>query len=275
MKGIYCIECISNGRKYYGSSMNIEKRLLQHKHDLKKQRHHNLQLQRAVNKYSILDFQFYLVEETYDHNRELLLLLEQKYIDNNYDGYNMAPANGGDILSKHPNKNSIRERIKVTHGQTLNKMTTIERKLKFGKTGSNNSNWKEGGTSYKLCPKCNKNKIQIKSKNCANCRDRTKENNPFFNRTHTEETKLHLREKNSGNNSWIKNIDPSILPFTKNYIIIYPSGEIKKVSGLKAIAKEFNVSVENVHATLKRISNGKIPKRGVFANVIIKAEMAV
>ena len=47
------------------------------------------------------------------------------------------------------------------------------------------------------------------------------------------------------------------------------------MSGLKAIAKEFNVSVENVHATLKRISNGKIPKRGVFANFIIKAEMAV
>ena len=40
--------------------------------------------------------------------------------------------------------------------------------------------------------------------------------------------------------------------------------------GLKAIAEEFKVSIANAHATIKRMSTGKIPKRGVFANIVIQ-----
>lgn len=94
--------------------------------------------------------------------------------------------------------------------------------------------------------------------------------NGFYGKTHSEETKQKNKEAHSGDNSWIKNIDPSLLPYTKKYIIHYPSGDTKQVSGLKAIATEFNVSIENVHATIKRISQGKIPQRGAFAGVFIK-----
>ena len=34
MQGIYCIEHPESGRKYYGSSMNVEKRLTGHKREL-------------------------------------------------------------------------------------------------------------------------------------------------------------------------------------------------------------------------------------------------
>jgi group I intron endonuclease len=270
MEGIYCIECTSSGRKYYGSSMNIDKRLTQHQIDLQKQKHHNIQLQRAVDKHSISNFKFYLVEETHFNDRKQLLNLEQTYIDKNIGGYNMAPANGGDILSNHPNKIAIREKIRQTTILNNQLLTVEERKEKYGQRGENNGNWRNGGKSYKLCPVCNVNKIQSKSTNCMKCIDRTKENNPFFNKHHKESTKQLLRELNGGNNSWIKGIDPSLLPYTKYYIITYPDGESKKVSGLKAIAEEFNVSITNVYSTVKRMSDGKVPTRSVFVNHFIK-----
>lgn len=92
--------------------------------------------------------------------------------------------------------------------------------------------------------------------------------NPFFGKKHTEETKQKIRE--NCKNNWIKGIDPSLLPYTKSYIITYPNGKGKQVSGLKTIAEEFNVSIENVHATIARIKKGSLPKRGVFAGVIIR-----
>lgn len=101
-------------------------------------------------------------------------------------------------------------------------------------------------------------------------KQRTGEKNGFFGRSHSESSKQKNRESHTGENSWIKGIDPSLLPYTKQYIIQYPNGDIKEVAGLKAIADEFKVSIENVHATIKRIAQGKIPKRGVFANTIIQ-----
>ena len=96
MQGIYCIEHILSNRKYYGSSMNIPNRLKQHQSDLRKNMHHNIQLQRAYNKHGVDEFKFYPIEETYLNNKKELLLHEQSYLDKNIGGYNMAPANGGD-----------------------------------------------------------------------------------------------------------------------------------------------------------------------------------
>lgn len=270
MEGVYCIECISTGRKYYGSSMNVEKRLKQHRTDLIKQKHHNIQLQRAVDKHGLDDFKFYLVEETQFNVRKLLQELEQQYINNNVNGYNMAPANGGDCISNHPDREVIIDKIRQAIIARNSKLLPKERKEKFGLPREKNGNWKNGGISYKLCPICNTNKIAAISNLCNKCRDRTKEKNPFFNKHHNESTKQLLRLLNSGDNSWIKGINPALLPYTKSYMIIYPTGETKKVAGLKAIAEEFKVSIENVHATIKRIKNGKIPKRGAFANIVIK-----
>jgi len=270
MQGIYCIENIISGRKYYGSSMNISKRLTGHKRELKKQIHHNVQLQRSADKHGIEKFLFYLVEETHFTNRKDLLNHEQTYLDKNIGGYNMAPANGGDILSNHPNKNEIRKQILETQQKTIAKLSLEERKLKFGKPGSTNPNWRNGGVSYKLCPVCNNNQIRSKSNTCSICRDRTGTNNPFHGKIHSEKTIQYLREINAGENSRIKGINPALLPYTKNYIITYTTGEIKQVAGLKAIAEEFKVSVANTHATIKRMSAGKIPKLGVFANIVIQ-----
>jgi group I intron endonuclease len=268
MQGIYCIENTVSGRKYYGSSNNVQKRLKQHNTDLLKNIHHNMQLQRCFNKHGDI-FKYYLLEETNFTTAVELLKYEQTFIDRNVNGYNMAPANGGDIISAHPDKDMIIQKMKTTLRQTIAAMTDDERKQRFGRTGNKNSNWRNGGNKIK-CPVCNNNIISTKNSTCGTCRDRTKENNPFYGKHHTDSTKLKLREYRSGDNSWIKGIDPSKLPYTKQYKITYPDCTVNTVYGLKAVAEEFNVSVENVHATIQRIKLGKYPQRGKFANHVIE-----
>ena len=101
-------------------------------------------------------------------------------------------------------------------------------------------------------------------------RKRTGAKNGFYGKHHTTKSKKKMSEANSGDNNWIKGINPSLLPYTKQYQITYTSGEVKIVAGLKAISTEFNVSIENVYATIKRIQKGNIPKRGVFSGILIR-----
>jgi group I intron endonuclease len=268
MQGIYCIEHVTSLRRYYGSSINIEKRIASHKRDLRLGRHHNIQLQRAVAKYGIESFDFKVVEETVYLSRKELLDYEQTFIDANKTGYNMAPANGGDCISKHPDHELIVAKIRDANNKRYAALSESERKEKYGRPGSTNPNYRNGGVSFKICPICNCNRISSQSSCCGKCRDRSGSHNPFYNKQHSEETKEILRKANSGENSWIKGILPSMLPYTNFYRITYANGTTKDVAGLKIIAQEFNVTIENIYATIKRISNGSpIPSRGKLAGV--------
>lgn len=268
MKGIYCIENRIDGKKYYGSSMNIEKRLKMHRKGLLKSKHINIFLQRAVDKHGIENFDFKIVEIMNESTKKEILACEQKYIDSNIGGYNIAPANGGDILSSHPEREKILEYRASRYRDYLNSLTPEERKAKFGKAGDKNPIWKNGGR-LKVCPICNTSKIEPFANTCGKCRNRKGKHNPFFGRSHTETTKKQLSEIHK-NNSWIKDINPAELPYTEYYEIIYPDGTTKQVAGLKAIANEFNVSIANVYATIKRMSDGKIPVKSVFKNHMIR-----
>jgi group I intron endonuclease len=272
MKSIYCIENILDGKKYFGSSMNIEKRLNSHRGGLRKGHHINVYLQRAYSKYGEGNFSFYVVEDTGNPTKSELFIREQWYIDNNDGGYNIAPANGGDTLSNHPDRERIILERTQSHRDWVASLSEEERNVKWSKKGSDNPNWR-GGSSSKICPVCDFNKIAPTAKTCNSCRDKTGENNPFFGKKHTEKTKESWR-KQAIENSWIRGIDPSKLTYTKKYEITYPDGSTKTVYGLKIIAEEFNVSITNVHATINRMTSGKIPSKSVFKGHLIK-EMAV
>lgn len=58
MIDIYKIEHVPSGRKYIGSSGFIQKRLNEHKRNLKNKRHPNSYLQRVYNKYPVSEFIF-------------------------------------------------------------------------------------------------------------------------------------------------------------------------------------------------------------------------
>lgn len=282
MQGIYCIEHLESGRKYYGSSMNVEKRLSSHKKQIINKTHHNIQLQRAVDKHGLESFMFYLVEQTAFLTQQELLNHEQTYLNNNTSGFNMAPANGGDILSNHPNREEIVEKIRqaIIHRNSL--LSEQERKKKYGHPKEKNGmfgkthspevcekirHFNTGNTYAKGIIRSEEFRKKISNAMKGNL---VGEKNPFYGKHHSEKTKEILREKMSGDNSWIKNIDPAKLPYTKKYQIIYADGSSKVVFGLKSISIEFKISIAAVYATIQRISKGILPKRGALADVIIR-----
>ena len=89
--GIYKISCLNNAKIYIGSSQTVRQRIINHKSDLRLNKHQNKHLQRAWNKYGEESFIFELVEYC---DLAVLLEREQFYIDL-YDcyktGFNRMP----------------------------------------------------------------------------------------------------------------------------------------------------------------------------------------
>lgn len=192
MIGIYRIKNLVNGKCYYGSSKEIEKRLSRHKRELKNNIHINRILQRAWNKYGENNFSFEIVEEC---NVTALLETEQKYLDLQPE-YNIGiKSSGGDNLTKNPNKHEIVKKMTESVKKRYNFMTDEEKKEKHSQPMERNPNWK-GGTSFKYC-ECG-NKILPNNITCIKCRDKSGVNNPFFGKHHSEETKKKLSEKRKG-----------------------------------------------------------------------------
>lgn len=62
MSGIYKITCLSTGKIYIGSSVNIHDRWSAHKHNLRNNKHVNKHLQKAWIKYGEDNFKFEIIE---------------------------------------------------------------------------------------------------------------------------------------------------------------------------------------------------------------------
>lgn len=78
MIGIYCIEVAGSGKAYIGSSVDINKRIAEHKRKLKKGTHPNPILSNVIKKYGIDNFKHTIIEET---ALNILREREQYYID--------------------------------------------------------------------------------------------------------------------------------------------------------------------------------------------------
>lgn len=88
-KGIYKIFNMVDGRYYVGSAtISFAKRETQHISDLAKNKHRNIHLQRAYNKYGHENFVFVIVE-ILDLSDKEIILREQWHLDQNAD-YNIA-----------------------------------------------------------------------------------------------------------------------------------------------------------------------------------------
>ena len=86
--GIYSICNLLNNKRYIGSTNNFYNRFHEHKCLLRNNKHHNMHLQNAYNKYGINCFVFKILE-TCEPIQETLMIIEQKYLDSSPD-YNIS-----------------------------------------------------------------------------------------------------------------------------------------------------------------------------------------
>jgi len=92
--GIYKISNTLNSQFYIGSSVNIEQRYKYHLTRLKHNKHPNIHLQRAVNKYGIENFKFEIIQKC---PKEYTVKLEQWFLDNLNPTYNICKVASGPL----------------------------------------------------------------------------------------------------------------------------------------------------------------------------------
>ena len=100
---IYSIINLIDAKVYIGSAINFNQRKTQHYYYLRANRHQNILLQRAFNKYEEKSFEFRILETVEDKTK--LVEREQYWIDllKSYDtnfGYNLAPKAGSSLGRK-------------------------------------------------------------------------------------------------------------------------------------------------------------------------------
>ncbi len=160
ISGIYIITCLINGKVYVGRSVSVLSRLGGHKSKLKENKHANIYLQRAWNKYGEEKFSFELLEEW---DIEFLPSMETWWINilnstNRDSGYNLALPNhkkvglASEETKKKMSKNSLR------------KPWTVEQRAKFLKSRIGKST-RNKGTKHPWTHETNiKNKLLKKLK---------------------------------------------------------------------------------------------------------------
>lgn len=187
---IYAILNTTNNKIYIGSTSNFLKRKNQHVSDLNSNTHCNLFLQRSWNKYGRESFDFFSIHEDTGSDNDKFSM-ETYYIENLHPEYNIGSVGGGDNLTNNPRRDEIIQAITEGVRKTLSKMTKEEKMQKFSKPGELNPNWR-GGVSKKKCA-CGKIIAPI-NETCIDCRDRFADKNPFYGKTHSEESKEKMRE---------------------------------------------------------------------------------
>lgn len=145
MTGIYKIINKINGKMYIGSAVDIQKRWIKHKSDLRKNKHHSKKLQNSWNKYGEQNFIFEIVEEC-EKNKDLLLSKESYYFilyDTVKNGYNCAIKAGSPMFGKKHSEETKKKISKSNKGRKHSEETreklkkrNLNNKYNFGKKHS-------------------------------------------------------------------------------------------------------------------------------------------
>jgi len=206
--GVYKITCLANNRVYIGSSNNIHRRIIEHKSDLKLNKHHNRFLQKDYNKYGLSAFQFDVVCYC---DVDKLLLKEQQIIDK----YKIISRDYNNITqNKHKN---------------YEKNTMLESKYNLFYDLNSSSNYNLFSTDLK-----HRSYMAKDNKGC---------NNPMYNKTHTNKTKQLISEHNSMNRKDIREKVSKTLR-DKTYYGVDVLNEYRKLyletGNIKYVARVFN-----------------------------------
>jgi group I intron endonuclease len=110
---IYEIKNKSNDWRYIGCSKNYKKRWNEHQNDLNENKHHNVHLQRAWNKYGENEFEFNVLLNV--ESEKTMFLEEARIIEQEDMLYNIFEGGlGGDRFTNHPNKEELRKQFSIS-----------------------------------------------------------------------------------------------------------------------------------------------------------------
>lgn len=194
--GIYQIKNKNNGKLYVGSAKNFSNRWNRHLYSLKGGFHHSIKLQRSYDKHGEESFEFSVIEEL-PYKKDIILERENfwiKELNSKDNGYNIADASFGDVISNHPNKENIISKRTKSHKATMDKLGIDGRRKKYGKSGDKNGRYDENTHFYCKCG----NRITKMAQTCSSCRDRNGKNNPFYGKNHSDFTKRTISENRKG-----------------------------------------------------------------------------
>ncbi len=135
--GIYEIRHVASGRRYIGSSANVEGRWRQHRSDLRHGKHHSRYLARAWNKYGAAAFVFAILEVV--DNPDNIFAREQWHIDNAkaadpVTGFNVGPVAGSCLGVKLTDdaRMKISAAMKNRPREVWERMAATKRGVKLG-----------------------------------------------------------------------------------------------------------------------------------------------
>ncbi len=186
--GIYSITNKVNGKRYIGSSKNIQIRWRNHKKLLKRGAHFSKHLQASWNKYGEESFIFEVICTVWDV--EKLIEIEQTFLDlyraaDNKFGYNSGDCAENPMRGKKHTDESRKKMSEALKGKYCG-----EKSHWFGKHQSDESKQKNREAHLGK---------EVSSDTRKKISERTKgENNPMFGKKHTEESKRKNAKSNTG-----------------------------------------------------------------------------
>jgi group I intron endonuclease len=183
-----------NGKYYIGKTKNsLESRKKTHKLASTKK---DWLFYRAINKHGFDNFKWEIIIECYDVKK--LNELEKKYISENHNGYNVAKGgDGGDTISNHPNRETLRENISKFH---KGKILSEEHKEKISEAHKGKTKDWAKDTAKKMSEGNKGKPSKLKGSELSEeHKEKISEGNKGKRKFFTEEHKQNISKSNKGN----------------------------------------------------------------------------
>ena len=170
-----------NGKSYVGQSTNITQRLSKHKSELRHNKHQNLHLQNAWNKYGEYNFIFNVIEYC---DIDELDDIEKYYINiwnltNNQYGYNVE--SGGNLnktlSTETKRKMSEAHKGKALSAETRKKMSEARNTTGFYRVSKDKDSTCKQGFRWRYQYQYKSTKKQIKSTNLLKLKEKVEAQN--------------------------------------------------------------------------------------------------
>jgi group I intron endonuclease len=183
-----------NSKYYIGKTKNsLESRIKSHKVASTKK---DWLFYRAINKHGFDNFKWEIIIECDDANE--LNELEKKYISENHNGYNVAKGgDGGDTISNHPNRETLRENVSKFH---KGKILSEEHKEKISEAHKGKTKDWAKDTAKKMSEGNKGKPSKLKGSELSEeHKEKISKGNKGKTKIFTEEHKQNISKSNKGN----------------------------------------------------------------------------